>query len=71
MASLLAIWALLLPPQGEIDQSVLFSIAQFLVFSATLLGVDGAMDRMKALLRNKDREESDREGSDDKQTHDE
>ena len=71
VASLLAIWALLLPPQGEIDQSVLFSIAQFLVFSATLLGVDGAMDRMKALLRNKDREGRDKEGSDDKQTHDE
>ena len=54
VASLLAIWALLLPPQGEIDQSVLLSIAQFLIFSATLLGVDGAIDKMKALLKQKD-----------------
>ena len=54
VASILAIWALLLPPQGEIDQSVLFSIAQFLIFSATLLGVDCAIDKIKSLLKRKD-----------------
>lgn len=40
VAGIIALWAMLLPPQGEIDQSILFTIAQFLVFAATLLGVD-------------------------------
>ena len=58
---LLAAWALmvasialigaLLPPQGEISQSVLVAIAQFLVFAATLLGVDVAVNKIKELLK--------------------
>lgn len=52
VASLIAIWAMLLPPQGEVSQSVLIEIAQFLVFSATLLGVDCAIDKIKHLLKN-------------------
>jgi hypothetical protein len=50
-ATVLSIWALLLPPQGEIDQSVLFVIAQFLLFAATLLGVDFAFERLKDSMR--------------------
>ena len=51
VASLIAIWAMLLPPQGEVSQTVLIEIAQFLVFSATLLGVDCAIDRIKEILK--------------------
>jgi hypothetical protein len=36
-----------------VSQSVLIEIAQFLVFSATLLGVDCAIDKIKNLLKNK------------------
>ena len=51
VASIIAIWAMLLPPQGEVDQSILITIAQFLVFVATLLGVDSSIERMKKLLK--------------------
>ena len=51
VASIIAIWAMLLPPQGEVDQSILITIAQFLVFAATLLGVDSSIERMKKLLK--------------------
>lgn len=54
VASLLAVWALLLPPQGEISQSALFAVAQFLIFAATLLGVDIAVERIQQLLNKKD-----------------
>ncbi len=50
VASTIAIWAMLLPPQGEVSQSVLIEIAQFLVFAATLLGVDAAVEKFKRLL---------------------
>ena len=55
VASIIAIWAMLLPPQGEVSQSVLIEVAQFLLYSATLLGVDGSIDKIKELLRNKDK----------------
>ena len=51
VASIIAVWAMLLPPQGEVDQSILITIAQFLVFAATLLGVDSSIERMKKLLK--------------------
>ena len=54
VASIIAIWALLLPPQGEVSQSVLIEVAQFLLYSATLLGVDIAIDKIKELLRKKE-----------------
>ena len=41
---------LFLPPQGEIDSSVLMLVAQLLVLCATLLGVDGYYDKMKEIL---------------------
>jgi hypothetical protein len=50
VASTIAIWAMLLPPQGEVSQSILIEIAQFLVFAATLLGVDAAVEKFKKLL---------------------
>jgi hypothetical protein len=54
VASIIAIWAMLLPPQGEVSQSVLIEVAQFLLYSATLLGVDIAIDKIKELLRKKE-----------------
>jgi hypothetical protein len=41
---------LFLPPQGEIDSTVLMLVAQLLVLCATLLGVDGYFDKMKEIL---------------------
>ena len=43
--------ALFLPPQGEIDQSVLLLVAQLLVLTATLLGVDSYVDKIKDLKK--------------------
>ena len=40
-----------LPPQGEIDHTVLLLCAQFLLFAATLLGVDGYYDKMRDLIK--------------------
>ena len=51
VASIIAVWAMLLPQEGEIDQSILITIAQFLVFAATLLGVESTVDRIKKLLK--------------------
>ena len=44
--------ALFLPPQGEIDQSVLILIAQLLVLSATMLGVESYVDNFRAIEKN-------------------
>ena len=43
--------ALFLPPQGEIDHTVLLLCAQFLLFAATLLGVEGYYEKMKEILK--------------------
>ena len=43
--------ALFLPPQGEIDHTVLLLCAQFLLFAATLLGVDGYYEKMRDLIK--------------------
>ena len=51
VAGIIAVWAMLLPPQGEVDPSILNTIAQFLVFAATLLGVDSSVERLKKLLK--------------------
>ena len=41
VAVVLAFLALLLPPTGYIDHSVLLLVVQFLLLCATFLGVDG------------------------------
>jgi hypothetical protein len=41
---------LFLPPQGEIDSTVLMLVAQLLVLCATLLGVDSYFDKLKQLM---------------------
>lgn len=39
----LAFCATFVDPQGEIDSSMLYAIAQFLTLTATLLGIDSAI----------------------------
>ena len=51
VAAALSFMALLIEPVGKIDHSVLITIAQFLVFAATLLGVDAAYQRIRGLLK--------------------
>ena len=46
-AILFACAALLIPPKGVIDSSVLVLIAQLLVLCATFLGVDSYVDIIK------------------------
>ena len=46
VSAAISITALWMPPQGIIDQSVLILIGQFLLFIATLTGVDGALTRL-------------------------
>ena len=45
--------ALWIPPQGIIDETVLVLIGQFLLFIATLMGVDGALTRFHESRQNR------------------
>ena len=45
VAAIVSITALWMPPQGVIDETVLVLVGQFLLFIATLTGVDGALTR--------------------------
>ena len=49
VSAAISITALWMPPQGIIDQSVLILIGQFLLFIATLTGVDGALTRLSQM----------------------
>lgn len=33
-------WAMLIPPEGIIDSSILWFVAQLLVFTSTIIGID-------------------------------
>ena len=48
-ALVFAFLALFLPPNGEIDPTVNVFIAQLLLFTATMLGVDLYVEKIKAL----------------------
>lgn len=50
---LVIVLALFIPPQGEIDSSVLIALGQLLVFSATLLGVKDAREQLSRLTGKK------------------
>ena len=39
-AIVIGFWAMFLPPPGVIDSSVLWFVAQLLVFTSTILGID-------------------------------
>ena len=45
VAAIVSITALWMPPVGIIDETVLVLVGQFLLFIATLTGVDGALTR--------------------------
>ena len=47
VAVILSAVALLLPPTGSIDHSVLLLLAQFLLLCATFLGVDSYVNLIK------------------------
>lgn len=46
-ALLFALLGLFLPPLGQIDSTVNFFVAQLLVLTATLLGVESYFDKVK------------------------
>jgi len=56
-ALVISVVALFLPPQGEIDQSVLILVAQLLVLSATMLGVDSYVDKIRGIKSDKSQKE--------------
>lgn len=51
VAVVLSAVALLLPPIGIIDHSVLLLVAQFLLLTATFLGVDGYVNLITSKAR--------------------
>ena len=48
VAVILSVVALLLPPTGVIDHSVIILVAQFLLLCATFLGVDSYVNMIKS-----------------------
>ena len=48
VAVILSVVALLLPPTGVIDYSVIILVAQFLLLCATFLGVDSYVNMIKS-----------------------
>ena len=54
VAALVSITALWMPPQGIIDETVLILIGQFLLFIATLTGVDGKLTRLAQNVGKRD-----------------
>lgn len=55
VAVLLSVLALLLPPMGYVDHSVLLLVAQFLLLCATFLGVDGYVRLIRSYRSESDR----------------
>ena len=53
VASVLAIWGMLLPPVGAVEQNLLILVAQFLVFAATLLGIGSTFERFLLRIQGK------------------
>lgn len=53
VASVLAVWGMLLPPVGDVEQNLLILVAQFLVFAATLLGIGSTFERFLMKLQNR------------------
>ena len=58
VASVLAIWGMLLPPVGAVEQNLLILVAQFLVFAATLLGIGSTFERLLRRLQGKGNQNS-------------
>lgn len=45
VATIIALASLAIPPEGVIDSSALWAIAQFLVMVCTLLGIDATLQK--------------------------
>ncbi len=53
VASVLAVWGMLLPPIGDVEQNLIILVAQFLVFAATLLGIGSTFERFLLRMQGK------------------
>lgn len=53
VATILCIVGMLLPPIGDIAGNVLIAMGQFLILTATLLGVSDAFDKIHNLVKRK------------------
>ena len=49
VASVVTLCGMVLPPLGVIDNSVLVVVGQFLILTATLLGVESYVDKLRNL----------------------
>ena len=58
VASVLAIWGMLLPPVGAVEQNLLILVAQFLVFAATLLGSGSTFESFLLRIQGKGNQNS-------------
>lgn len=52
VAAFLAIASLFIPPEGIIDSSALWAVAQFLVMCCTILGIDVEFKKFIARVNN-------------------
>jgi hypothetical protein len=52
VAAAIAILSLFIPPEGVIDTSALWGIAQFLVMCCTILGIDAELEKFLARMQN-------------------
>lgn len=52
VAAAIAILSLFIPPEGVIDSSALWGIAQFLVMCCTILGIDAELEKFLARMQN-------------------
>ncbi len=52
VAAAIAILSLFIPPEGCIDSSALWGIAQFLVMCCTILGIDAELEKFLARMQN-------------------
>lgn len=52
VASFLAIASLFIPPEGVIDSSALWAVAQFLIMCCTILGIDVEFKKFIAKVNN-------------------
>ena len=59
VAAAVGVIALFMPPQGEVAESVLILVGQYLLFIATLLGVNGALEMHAERLRHRRNYETD------------
>lgn len=55
VAAAIAILSLFIPPEGIIDSSALWGIAQFLVMCCTILGIDAELDKFLEKIKHNEK----------------